>query len=83
MEDDEPMGQDLSPVTQFSDRDYGRLNYEMYLKSSDGVSLVSGEPLPTWEKLPERIKNAWSASGGAVAGHAVAQIMRSQGPQPG
>jgi hypothetical protein len=38
---------------------FGRVAYEAYRKSSDGKSLVSGQALPEWDGLHERIKQAW------------------------
>ena len=45
---------------------YGQTAYEAYCAASDGKSLVSGEPLPAWDALPEPIASAWNRSGAAV-----------------
>jgi hypothetical protein len=38
---------------------YGKLNYQFYCKFSSNKSLVSGDDLPSWDKLPDKIKQAW------------------------
>lgn len=37
----------------------GQLAYEGYCKSSRGKSLISGEPLPTWDQVKPEIREAW------------------------
>lgn len=39
--------------------DTGQVAYEAYALASDGVSLVSGQPLPEWDEQDERIRQAW------------------------
>ena len=46
--------------------DYGRIAYEGYFGASDGKSLVSKEPLPPWEELPEDIRLAWTVAAAEV-----------------
>lgn len=46
--------------------DLGQVAYEAYCLASDGVSLVSGQPLPVWEAQAEDIRMAWRMSAGAV-----------------
>jgi hypothetical protein len=41
---------------------HGRRAYEGYRAYSDGKSLVSGQPIPEFDQLPEQIKRAWQAS---------------------
>ena len=45
---------------------YGQVAYGAYCAASDGKSLVSGEPLPAWDALDERIVSAWNRAGAAV-----------------
>jgi len=42
--------------------------YEAYCLAADGKSLVTGDPLPSWEMLPEKIQHAWLISATWVAG---------------
>lgn len=44
----------------------GEIGYEAYRESSGGVSLISGQPIPEFAKLPGSIKVAWEAAGAAV-----------------
>lgn len=44
----------------------GQAAYEAYRKYSNGVSLVSGAPIPEWAELPANIQAAWQAAGQAV-----------------
>lgn len=46
--------------------DLGQVAYEAYALASDGVSLVSGQPLPGWDDQDENIRMAWRMSAGAV-----------------
>lgn len=46
--------------------DIGRVAYEGYRAASDGKSLVSGEPLPTWGEQAPEIREAWRAAADAV-----------------
>ena len=45
----------------------GQVAYTAYRDHTNGRSLVSGEPIPEWEFLPEQVKAAWQAAGEAVA----------------
>lgn len=44
----------------------GRAAYIAYREGSGGVSLISGDPLPAWEKLGTRLQSAWEASASQV-----------------
>jgi hypothetical protein len=44
----------------------GRVAYEAYCEHTGGVSLVSGQKLPTWDILSPEIKAAWEAAANAV-----------------
>lgn len=44
----------------------GQIAYEAYLAFSDGKSLISGAPLPTWESQAPRICEAWEAAANAA-----------------
>ena len=49
-------------------KDYGKTAYEAYCQATGGVSLISGQPLPAWETLDERIQKAWcTAASAAIA----------------
>jgi len=37
--------------------------YEAYRDHTGGVSLASGQPIPTWDDMREDVKDAWRASG--------------------
>jgi len=39
--------------------DIGECAYNGYCETSNYKSLISGDELPTWDELPEKIKNAW------------------------
>ena len=39
-----------------------KVAYDGYRDYSNGKSLVSGDPLPEWGELPDRIKVAWMVS---------------------
>jgi hypothetical protein len=45
----------------------GQVAYEGYRKHSDGKSLVSGQEIPEWNKLPAEIQAAWNSAGEASA----------------
>lgn len=49
----------------------GQVAYEGYLTYSDGKSLKTGEPLPTWIDQGDDIKSAWEFSARDVIDHAV------------
>jgi len=40
----------------------GRVAYEAYCKKTDNKSLATGHDLPTWDKLPRAIKEAWDCA---------------------
>lgn len=44
----------------------GRVAYEGYRNASRGVSLVSGQELPTWADQADEIRGAWCAAAQAV-----------------
>lgn len=44
----------------------GRVAYEAYRNSSRGVSLVSGQELPSWDDQRDEIQSAWCAAATAV-----------------
>lgn len=46
--------------------DQGKANYEGYRAASGGKSLVSGGPIPGWDRLPPEIQHAWDAGADAV-----------------
>ena len=46
--------------------DLGKIAYEAYYVFSDGKSLISGAPLPTWDNQSPKIKDAWRAAAQAV-----------------
>lgn len=47
----------------------GKFNYEAYREFSDGKSLVSGEPIPAWDDLPQEIRSAWDWAAVRLAGY--------------
>lgn len=55
----------------------GRIAYDAYRSMSHGLSLVSGQPIPEYDALPESIKAAWFAAGTAVYHH----VLYVQGTQ--
>ena len=44
----------------------GKIGYDAYCKQTGGVSLISGDKLPEFEKLKSSIQDAWVAVGIAV-----------------
>lgn len=44
----------------------GQIAYEAYAAHSGGCSLISGEPLPSWDEQREDIRDAWQAAALAV-----------------
>ena len=54
-------------VTDTAGNTPGKIAYNAYYAYSDGKSLVSGQPLPTWEDQADEIKEAWESAGDAVA----------------
>lgn len=55
------------------EHDYARIAYDAYRDHTGGKSLVSGQPIPGWDELPEPIQQAWEAAGSAVRELAGAQ----------
>ena len=54
--------------------DPGEIAYEAYKLASDGVSLVSGAPLPEWDEQEPAIRHAWSAvEDGVIIGFGIAR----------
>jgi hypothetical protein len=43
-----------------------KIAYDAYCKSTGGVSLISGDKLPEFEKLKQSIQDAWYDSAEAV-----------------
>jgi len=41
---------------------WGKVAYNGYIKQSKGKSLISGEPLPSFDKLRREIQDAWAAA---------------------
>jgi hypothetical protein len=66
-----PLGEVMSKTV-----DIGQVAYEGYCTVSDGKSLVSGAPLPTWEEQAPEIREAWRAAADAVL------MFASVRPQP-
>ena len=54
---------------------YGKVAYEAYFDYSEGKSLISGAPLPTWEEQVEGIKEAWVAAADAVKDHVIRDVL--------
>ena len=50
---------------------YGRLAYDTYKSNAGGKSLVTGDPLPDYDALPERVQFAWEAAADIVATQAI------------
>lgn len=61
-------------MTEYSLLSRGQIAYEAYCRSTGGVSLVSGDKLPTWDDLPPKIQTAWREAGDRVANHVVEMI---------
>jgi len=55
----------------------GELAYQRYCKASKGKSLISGDQLPHWETLPEKIKQAWDFSTKCVVETTVNHIIEN------
>jgi hypothetical protein len=53
-------------TTQERDEHLGRLAYEAYAAQTGGVSLASGDRLPSWDALGDEFKTAWVASARTV-----------------
>ena len=46
---------------------FGKANYGAYREFSHGTSMVTGGPIPEWDKLPVHIQSAWDAAADGVA----------------
>lgn len=46
--------------------DYARVAYNGYRNYTGGKSLVSNQPIPEWESLNPKIKEAWGAAADAM-----------------
>lgn len=51
---------------EHNEPDLGAIAYNAYRDTTGGVSLVTGDPLPGWDELPDPIRNAWDAAANAV-----------------
>jgi len=49
-----------------SDELLGEIAYDAYCKDAGGKSLVSGDPLPEFKRLPKAIQHAWIEAAVAV-----------------
>lgn len=50
-----------------NDGDYlGQVAYDGYRERSRGVSLISGQELPTWDDQDDDVRSAWCAAAAAV-----------------
>lgn len=48
----------------------GRAAFEGYRAKTEGISLITGDQLPPWENLPEKVRQAWeTAAAAAIASH--------------
>ncbi|GAA4002047.1 hypothetical protein GCM10022631_10830 [Deinococcus rubellus] len=54
-------------------RPFAKEGYEAYAKQTGGKTF-DGRDMPTWEQLPENIKDAWSAGAEYVLEHARNQL---------
>ena len=43
-----------------------RIGYNAYSQFAHGRSVVTGDPLPTWENLPLNIRDAWKCAAEAI-----------------
>lgn len=46
---------------------FGQIGYEAYRNHTGGISLASGQSIPEWDSLRQDIRDAWDASGAAIA----------------
>lgn len=58
--------------------DLARIAYEAYLRSSGGVSLISGAKLPEFQYLRPAIQDAWWEVGEAVRREVEQQVMNDR-----
>lgn len=72
----------VSDDRRLDDLRLGQAGYEAYAKQTGGKTF-DGRDMPTWEQLPDRIKEAWSAAAqGIVAAHRVAHYGLTPEPAP-
>lgn len=50
-----------------TEQDRAKIAYDAYCAATGGVSLISGDKLPEFEKLKDEIKAAWAAAALAVS----------------
>lgn len=62
------------------DMELSRVAYEAYSDSAAGKSLVTKDPLPPYDELPDEIKAAWKAGADAVR-EACQQEVQTGSPQ--
>lgn len=53
----------------------GQIAYTNYCRHSNGVSLISGAPLPSWDEQGEQIQEAWEVAAAAVCLEQIARMM--------
>lgn len=46
---------------------YGQVAYETYRSHTNGKSIATGDSIPLWDDLDERIQKAWVVAGAAVS----------------
>lgn len=63
------MENDETPKPETKAADLGRFAYEGYCSYTGYKSLVTGEPLPTWENLKPEIREAWEVAASKVISH--------------
>jgi hypothetical protein len=56
----------LAPGAFQKPKSLGQIAYEAYFENSGGLSLVSCQPLPTWNEQRQQIRDAWEAAAAAV-----------------
>lgn len=56
------------------DEGLGQIAYEAYCKAVENKTW-DGRPCPRWDNLPEKIRRAWCAAGGAAADAHVAAAL--------
>lgn len=47
-------------------KSFGHIAYDAYVAAAGGVSLVSGQLLPAWSDLPQKIQATWEAAATAI-----------------
>lgn len=48
-------------------RSLGQIGYEAYADVTEGKSIVTGDELPEWARLPYDIRNAWELAAATIA----------------